>query len=222
MIVRLGMAPRNDGTSFEQFQEHWRTSHADVVSTMPGLRGYVQLHAVLEGGVPVLPYPGFDACSALSFDDVAGMDAAFDSPTFRQDVQQDEKAFVDKTRFTCVIGDWRSALASVDALGPVVLAVLWRCGPGLAPGALADVLAERLDGTAHGLLVADHDAHEGRFPVAADVVEMTGHATVAEAAAAAGAAAPVEGASRTAHHLATTVVVVGDDHPAPTHERTTR
>ena len=107
MIVRLGTAPRIDDLDFEGFQQHWRTSHADVVSRMPGLRRYQQFHAVLEGGEPVLPYPGFDACSALQFDTVEAMDAAFASAAFLESVQADEKEFVDKTRFRGGVGTGR-------------------------------------------------------------------------------------------------------------------
>ncbi|MGH2882625.1 MAG: EthD domain-containing protein, partial [Solirubrobacteraceae bacterium] len=67
------MAPRAEGLTFEAAQEHWRTAHGDVASGIPGLRGYVQNHAVLRDGLPLLPYPGFDACSELEFADFDAM-----------------------------------------------------------------------------------------------------------------------------------------------------
>lgn len=210
MIVRLGMAPRRAGMTPEQFQQHWRTSHADVVSTMPGLRRYVQLHAVLDGGEPLLPYPGFDACSALSFDDVPGMDAAFESETFRGAVMRDEQDFVDKTRFVGVIADWTSSVPTIDALGSVVTASLWR--PDGDVDDLVTTLSRRLTGLPHGFLLADHHAHSTRFPAAADVVELIGHDSVAEAVAF--AAHVVPGATLVGRHLARPVVVVGEASPA--------
>lgn len=185
MIVRLGTAPRIASLDFEQFQHHWRTSHADVVSRLPGLRSYDQFHAVLQSGRPLLDYPGFDACSALQFDSLDEMDAAFDSPTFRGAVQSDENEFVDKSRFRGVIGRWRPVVedALIGHLGDVVLLRLWSAAGADDSAQLAARAGERLPTSAAGLLVADRQAHEGRFAVAADVVEATGHATVEEALA---------------------------------------
>jgi uncharacterized protein (TIGR02118 family) len=185
MIVRLGTAPRRETLDFEQFQQHWRTSHADVVSRLPGLRSYDQFHAVLESGRPVLEYPGFDACSALRFDSLDDMDAAFDSPTFRGAVQSDENEFVDKSRFRGVIGQWRPVVDDVliGDLGDVVLLRLWSAPDTDDSSRLATLLSEQLPASSAGLLVADRAAHDGRFPVAADVVEATGHATVGDARA---------------------------------------
>ena len=70
MIIRFGMAPRLPGSSFEAFQKHWMTSHADAAGAIPGLLAYTQNHSVLVEGKPLLPYPGFDACSELLFESV--------------------------------------------------------------------------------------------------------------------------------------------------------
>lgn len=186
MIVRLGTAPRRDGLTPEQFQHHWRTSHADVVSTMPGLRRYQQMHAVLAEGEPMLPDPGFDACSLLRFDSVAGMDAAFASPQFLEAVQDDEAEFVDKSRFRGVMGTWSAPdLAELDDLGEVLVLTLWRADDGTTARELADRLRGAVDGPS-GAIVADPDAHATRFPAMADVVTVAGYPD--PAAAAAGAA----------------------------------
>jgi hypothetical protein len=71
------MAPRVAGLTFEAAQEHWRTGHGDLASGIPGLQGYVQNHAVLRNGAPLLPYAGFDACSELEFADFDAMWAGF-------------------------------------------------------------------------------------------------------------------------------------------------
>lgn len=181
MIVRLGTAPRRAGLDFEGFQHHWRTSHADVVSHLPGLRRYQQFHAVLEDGRPLLPYPGFDACSALRFDSAEAMDDAFASPEFLRSVTADEAEFVDKTHFRGVVGTWRpDASADLGADGAVQLLTLLRAESGITPADLAERLAAAGAGTG-GSIVADHAAHEGRFPVAADVVRVDGYDTVAAA-----------------------------------------
>lgn len=105
MITRFGMAPRLTHLSPEQALEHWRTSHADAAGAIPGLRGYVQFHPVLVGGRPLVPYPGFDACSMLDFDSIEAMDAGFASETYQTTVRADEDRFIEKPRFASMFGD---------------------------------------------------------------------------------------------------------------------
>lgn len=188
MIVRLGMAPRFPERSFRSFLDHWRTSHADAVANLPHLRRYVQFHAVLRDDHPLLPYPGFDACSALSFDSVETMDAAFASDVFQGAIKADEREFADKTRFTGVIGDLRVRAGDPDD-GPadrVALVTLWRTVAGGDRQALLDRLSAD-DATRGGLaidhaqIVTDHAAHEGRFPAACDIVDIRGYASADDA-----------------------------------------
>jgi uncharacterized protein (TIGR02118 family) len=40
---------RKAGMPVEAFQEHWRTVHGPLVAEIPGLRRYVQSHALLQG-----------------------------------------------------------------------------------------------------------------------------------------------------------------------------
>jgi uncharacterized protein (TIGR02118 family) len=107
LVVRVGMAPRARGLDFETFQERWSTGHAALAATLEGLRGYVQNHALLAGGRPLLPYPGFDACSELCFDSLEAMDAAFDSDHYRNVVTSDEQSLVDKSRFGLMLTERR-------------------------------------------------------------------------------------------------------------------
>lgn len=190
MIVRLGMAPRFPQRTFRSFLDHWRSSHADAVGKLPNLRRYVQFHAVLRDDHPLLPYPGFDACSALSFASVEAMDDAFASDVFLGAIQADEREFVDKTRFTGVIGELQVRAGGPDD-GPedrVTLVTLWRT----VAGGDRDALFERLasdDAVAsgraidHAQIVTDHAAHESRFPAACDVVDIRGYASPDDALA---------------------------------------
>lgn len=58
MITRLGMAPRLERMTYEQFQHHWRTAHADAAGKIPNLKRYVQNHAVLRDGAPIFGFLG--------------------------------------------------------------------------------------------------------------------------------------------------------------------
>jgi uncharacterized protein (TIGR02118 family) len=192
MIVRLGMAPRLRGHSLAQFQHHWRTSHADAVARMPNLRRYVQNHAVLRDGRLTLPYPGFDACSELEFDDLEAMDAGFSSEHYLSAVRADEDAFVDKTRFSMVLGN-RVVVRDGEVAGddPVKLITLSRAHPVAGPAALVEAVlggfAERCDEAGgvlrHEVIVTAPEAHQGRVPAVADVVSIQWFADVAAAEA---------------------------------------
>ena len=135
MITRIGMAPRLPHMTPSQALDHWRTSHADAAGAIPGLRSYVQLHPVLRAGRPLLPYPGFDACSLLDFDSVEEMDAGFASPTYRSSVRDDEDRFVDKKRFSMALTS-RSTLIEPPAEGGTVLAQFLRVHASSTPDRL--------------------------------------------------------------------------------------
>jgi uncharacterized protein (TIGR02118 family) len=107
MIVRVSGAPRAAWLSGEEFQEHWRGPHGDLAGKIEGVRGYIQNHAVLDHGWPLLPWPGLDACIELEFDSLEAMDRGFASEFYRGAVMADEQSFVDKTRFSMLLAQRR-------------------------------------------------------------------------------------------------------------------
>jgi uncharacterized protein (TIGR02118 family) len=58
--------------------EHWRTTHADLVRQVPGVRRYVQQHALAapDGNPPFL------GVASLTFDDEAAFATGAGSPEF--------------------------------------------------------------------------------------------------------------------------------------------
>jgi uncharacterized protein (TIGR02118 family) len=174
VIVRVGCAPREASLSFEDFQEHWASEHGALAGTIPGLRSYVQNHAVLANGQPLLPYVGFDACSELEFESLEAMDAGFGSEHYRTNVVADEKVLVDKTRFGMLLTE-RRVLSGGDPGGDAVklLTFLTDDRETHAPGAVK-----------HEQLVVIPGAHDGRIEQPfADVVDMLWFSSVDEALA---------------------------------------
>ena len=180
--VRLAMAPRKAGFTPAEAQRHWREAHADTAALIPGLRRYVQHHAVLIDGQPVLPYPGFDACAELAFDSVEAHDAGFGSAHYRGAVRADEDRFVDKTSFSWALCEPSTLLDRSDGHtleDPVTLLWLWRAHPvggrdaleagvvAWADAIVADTTVLRLD-----RLLVRHDWHEGRPPPACDAAAV--------------------------------------------------
>jgi uncharacterized protein (TIGR02118 family) len=188
MITRVGMAPRAAGLSYEAFQEHWRSEHAGVAGEIPGVRSYVQNHAVLVEGRPLFPYPGVDACSELEFDDLATMDAGFASEHYRQTVVADEHALIDKSRFAMILAR-RRVLAEGDP-GPeaVKLLTFLPVDPRATLAALDELLAgpyreivAEARPLRHEQLLEIPGAHEGRIPALCPAVDVLWFAGVDEA-----------------------------------------
>lgn len=162
MITRLGMAPRRADMTTADFLDHWRTSHADAAGQIPNLQRYVQLHPVLVDGVHAFGYPGFDACSELEFASIEAMDDGFASETYQQAVRADEEAFIDKSRFSMVLGE-RERLSGDRPDGGVRLFSFLR----RHPAASADELEAALRGPYATVIEADEAVagHESLRPL---------------------------------------------------------
>src|SRR5690554_3707791 len=72
---------RRPGMSVEDFQSRWRNEHAAKAAGLPGLRRYVQSHALPQGYRKMdLPYDGI---SEMWFDSREAWRQAIDSPQGR-------------------------------------------------------------------------------------------------------------------------------------------
>lgn len=189
MIVRLGFAPRAHGLDYAGFQRHWRGEHGGLAAQIPGLRGYVQNHAVLRDGRPLLPYVGFDACSEISFDSLEAMDAGFASEHYRSQVVADEQVLIDKPRFGLLLAERRVLRDGAVPEGAVKLLTFLPVDPrstrealaGLLAGAYAEAVAGV--GLRHEQLHELPGAHEGRLPPVFAAVDVLWFADVEEALA---------------------------------------
>lgn len=189
MIVRLGMAPRASGLDYVAFQRHWRGEHGGLAAGIPGLRGYVQNHAVLRDGRPLLPYVGFDACSEIAFDSLEAMDAGFASEHYRSRVVADEHVLIDKARFALLLAERRVLRDGASPKGAVKLLTFLPVDPRSSRAALADLLsgayADAVAGVGlrHEQLVEIPGAHEGRLPPIVSAVDILWFAAADEALA---------------------------------------
>lgn len=193
VITRVGMAPRAHGLDYEAFQEHWRSEHAALAGEIPGVRGYVQNHAVLAEGRPLLPYPGFDACSELEFDSVEAMDEGFASDYYRGEVTTDEHSLIDKSRFALLLAE-RRVLADGPVDGEAVKLLTFlpldprstqeRLDEVLA-GPYREVVAEG-EPLRHEQLLELRSAHDGRIPAVCAAVDILWFASAERAGGFAG------------------------------------
>lgn len=183
MITRFGMAPRRTGATTAEFLEHWRTSHADAAGRIPNLRRYIQLHPVLVDGRLPLPYPHFDACSMLDFDDVESMEEGFASPTYQGAVREDEDRFIDKSRFSMVLTE-RQVVAPLPEGGVVIVTFLRRHPAASDDDFLATLEGpwmETAGGTGRELALPIPGERSGRERDAADAVDLRGFGDADEA-----------------------------------------
>ena len=73
MIKQVSFFRRRKDLSPEDFREHWRTKHADVVRRLNGLVRYVQNHGLNSSS-------GFDGIAEVWFEDMESMRANVDTP----------------------------------------------------------------------------------------------------------------------------------------------
>jgi len=93
---------RKPGMSVEEFQKHWRTTHADIIVGLPGIRRYVQSHVLASGyrkGEPV-----YDGVAESYFDDTQAMKALSKTPEYAK-VLADEPNFIDRASMGSIITD---------------------------------------------------------------------------------------------------------------------
>lgn len=189
MITRIGLAPRRPGSTFVEFQHHWRNAHADAALLIPTLRAYVQNHAVHDGnGRPLLPYPGFDACAETSFDDLDTMDAGFASREYQEDVQADEAILIDKSKFWLLLCERTVIDDGSPPPDSVKLMTFLRAHPLATRDALLDVargpyadLVQGAGAQRHEQLIPLPDAHEGREAPNCELVDSITFGDAAQA-----------------------------------------
>jgi hypothetical protein len=211
----------------EAFQHHWKTEHGPTAGAIPNLQRYVQHHAILGDGHLLLPYPGFDACSELDFAGLAEMDDGFAQMAATGELAADEDRFVDKSRYTWVLGEAVVRRPTPPLDDHITLVTWWRSHSASGSDRLVELMLGEWDDAiidavaGRRLVVARDDWHAGRQPPSAAVVEILSFDGIAAATGflngAAQTAAPLLAgvAFGTERHLARPAVILGLDDPSP-------
>ena len=92
MVKLIAFFKRKSGISQQQFQDHWRTRHAELVVRQKGLRRYVQNHARLSSRSDKEPV--YDGVAEAWFDDTQTMRAGASSDEYLA-VRADEANFIE-------------------------------------------------------------------------------------------------------------------------------
>ncbi len=93
MIKLIAFFKRKAGMPVEDFQAYWRTTHADIVVKLPGIRRYVQSHTILSGYRRERE-PVYDGMAELWFDNTEVMRRQVGTSELAA-VQSDEANFMD-------------------------------------------------------------------------------------------------------------------------------
>ena len=91
MVKALSDFRRRPELTVETFQDYWRSKHPEVVTRLPGIRGYVQSHTLTEGYRKARPL--HDGTAEVWFEDTAAMRALAGTPAMRA-VEADEAKFI--------------------------------------------------------------------------------------------------------------------------------
>lgn len=85
---------RKEGMSRQEFRTYWRDVHGAIGARMPGVRRYVQNHALADGAP-------FDGIAEMWFDSPADMQTAFTSEA-AQDAARDVPNFLSKQQVVMI------------------------------------------------------------------------------------------------------------------------
>ena len=130
MIKLITFLKRKPELSVESFQRHWRTRHAALVARLPGLRRYVQNHA-LDSAYRERD-PDFDGVAEAWFDDTDVMRALEPSAEYAA-VRTDEAAFIEEATMKVVLTDEVAIVEGPVPSGAVKMIACLRKRPELSP-----------------------------------------------------------------------------------------
>ena len=102
MVKLVAFFRRKAGVSVEDFQRHWRTTHAELVIRQKGLRRYVQNHTLASGYGS--GEPDYDGVAEAWFDDTDAMRSLASSSDYSA-VRADEANFIDAASMGTLLTD---------------------------------------------------------------------------------------------------------------------
>jgi uncharacterized protein (TIGR02118 family) len=100
MVKVLTFIKRRPDMAVEAFQDYWLTRHPAVVTRLPGIRRYVQSHALPSAYRK--GEPPWDGIAEVWADDTEALRAMTRSPEHAH-VQADEAAFIDRSRMGFIV-----------------------------------------------------------------------------------------------------------------------
>jgi uncharacterized protein (TIGR02118 family) len=94
MVKAIYLIRRKPGMSPSDFHRYWREVHGSIAARIPGMRRYVQCHAIDEAAE-------YDGAAEAWFDDMDAVHRAVASPEYAT-ARADEARFIDLDRTTLI------------------------------------------------------------------------------------------------------------------------
>jgi len=116
MVKVLTFIKRKPGMLVDEFQTYWRTRHPDVVTRLPGIRRYVQSHALPESYAK--REPAYDGIAEVWADDTDALRAMTRSPV-HPELLADEARFIDRAKMGIIVTE--DVVTRADAVGAQAL-----------------------------------------------------------------------------------------------------
>ena len=94
MIKAIFVSARRPGLTLQEFSEHWAGPHGALIAELPGIRRYVQTHALPTSySLTGVHAPTHDGCSELWFDSYRSWKSALASRAWSAVVESGETLF---------------------------------------------------------------------------------------------------------------------------------
>ena len=106
MVKAIYLIRRKPGLSREDFHRYWRDVHGAIAARIPGLRRYVQCHAIVRDGDGA----EFDGAAEAWFDDMDAVRRAVASPEYAA-ARMDEARFIDLERTALIFTEEVTVIA---------------------------------------------------------------------------------------------------------------
>ncbi len=85
-----------------------------MVAKFRNVRRVWQNHALLRAGSPLLPWPGFDACSEMDFDDVLAVQQALSEEHYPRELRADSAHLIDASKSTAMLMNLVHVAGAID------------------------------------------------------------------------------------------------------------
>jgi len=102
MIKIISTVCRKPGMNLDDFTAYWRTTHADAVKRVSGIRRYVQSQTIASGYRK--GQPPYDGIAEIWYDDIATARRAAATPEAAEALKDDDN-FLDMKRFASIVTD---------------------------------------------------------------------------------------------------------------------
>ena len=101
MVKLIYVITRKEGLSVEEFQTHWRETHAPIAAAIPGVRRYVQCHTLPELYDSDMK-PSHDGVAEIWFDDLDAFRAMIGTDE-QKAAAVDELKFIDHSKSFLIV-----------------------------------------------------------------------------------------------------------------------